>query len=480
MQRKFITNLSLLLLLNILIKPFWILGIDRAVQNAVPSADYGMYYAIFNFSFLFNILLDFGITNYNNKNIAQNNHLLKKHLSIILVLRLVLGAAYIVVTLLVGNIIGYSFHQMLMLLILGLNQFLGSFILYLRSNISGLHLFKTDSVISVLDRLIMIIICAALLWGNITTKPFKIEWYILAQTFAYFITIIITLVIVIDKAKLQKVKWNKVFSLFILKKSYPYAILVLLMTFYNRIDSVMLERMLPDGAKQAAIYASAYRLLDAGNMIAFLFAGLLLPMFARMLKTKQQIEELVKLSFSILMLISITTATVSYFFSLDMMNLMYHEHTVESAKVFRFLMTCFVFVSSTYVFGTLLTANGNLKQLNVMAACGMAFNIGLNIILIPKYKAEGAAFASLATQTCTAIIQIYFAYKTFNFKINYLFIGKLALFIAGIISAGFFIINLQIDWFLQMILLAVISVTWAFAIGFVSIKGLYYIVKYGD
>jgi len=480
MQKKFITNLSLLLLLNILIKPFWILGIDRAVQNVVPANDYGMYYAIFNFSFLFNILLDFGITNYNNKNIAQNNHLLQKHLSIILVLRLVLGSLYIVATLFVGWLINYSWPQILMLLVLGFNQFLVSFILYLRSNISGLHLFKTDSVISVLDRLIMIVICAALLWGNITDKPFQIAWYILAQTFAYLITILITLVIVIDKAKLKKVQFNRVFSLFILKKSYPYAILVLLMTFYNRIDSVMLERMLYDGAQQAAIYASAYRLLDAGNMIAFLFAGLLLPMFARMLKTNNRVDELVKLAFSILMLISVTTAVVSYFFSLDMMQLMYHEHTQESAVVFRFLMICFVFVSTTYVFGTLLTANGNLKQLNIMAACGMLLNITLNIVLIPKYKAAGAAFASLATQATTAIFQILIAYKFFKFKINYPFLMRFVLFVVSTIAIGFLLQNINMQWMLKLLLLGFASVACALAIGFVSIKGLYHIIKYGE
>jgi O-antigen/teichoic acid export membrane protein len=477
MQKKFITNLSLLLLLNILIKPFWILGIDRAVQNVVPAEDYGMYYAIFNFSFLFNILLDVGITNYNNKNIAQNNHLLQKHLSIILVLRLMLGSIYLLATLLVGWLIHYSFTQILMLAVLGFNQFLVSFILYLRSNISGLHLFKTDSVISVLDRLIMIVICAALLWGNITDKPFQISWYIFAQTFAYLITIIITLVIVIDKAKLKKVSWNKVFSLFILKKSYPYAILVLLMTFYNRIDSVMLERMLWDGAQQAAIYASAYRLLDAGNMIAFLFAGLLLPMFAKMLKSHHRVDELVKLSFSILMLISITTAAVSYFYAHDMMKLMYHEHTEESADVFQLLMMCFVFVSTTYVFGTLLTANGNLRQLNTMAACGMLLNFTLNIVLIPKYKAAGAAFSSLFTQAATAIFQIVIAYKFFNFRINYPFLLRFVVFVTGTILLGFVFNELPIQWFIRMILLATSIVAFALTIGFVSIKGIYQIIK---
>ena len=68
MQKKFVTNLGFLLLLNLLIKPFWLLGIDRAVQNTVGAESYGLYAALFNVSFLFNILLDVGITNYNNRN----------------------------------------------------------------------------------------------------------------------------------------------------------------------------------------------------------------------------------------------------------------------------------------------------------------------------------------------------------------------------------------------------------------------------
>jgi hypothetical protein len=34
-------------------------------------------------------------------------------------------------------------------------------------------------------------------------------------------------------------------------------------------------------------------------------------------------------------------------------------------------MTGFVGISTTYIFGTLLTANGSLKQLNIMALAGM-------------------------------------------------------------------------------------------------------------
>src|ERR1019366_9241981 len=95
-------------------------------------------------------------------------------------------------------------------------------------------------------------------------------------------------------------KLSRAFAMMILKKSLPFAILMMLMACYNRLDTVMLERMLPDGAKQVGIYAHGFRLLDAANMIGFLFAGLLLPIFSRMLKYKESVEALVKLSFLLL------------------------------------------------------------------------------------------------------------------------------------------------------------------------------------
>src|SRR6187402_3855120 len=116
MQRKFITNLAFLLFLNLLIKPFWLLGIDRSVQKVTGAEEYGFYYALFNFSFLFNILLDMGITNFNNRNISQNRHLLDKHLSGILMLRLGLALFYIAVNIVAGMVIRYSQEQFNMLM----------------------------------------------------------------------------------------------------------------------------------------------------------------------------------------------------------------------------------------------------------------------------------------------------------------------------------------------------------------------------
>ncbi|HNX80239.1 MAG TPA: hypothetical protein PKJ24_10145, partial [Prolixibacteraceae bacterium] len=158
MRRKFVTNLLLLISLNLLIKPFWVLGIDRTVQNVVGAESYGLYFALFNFSIILNILLDIGITNFNNRNISQHTFLVKKHVSNIIGLKLILAVIYALICLITGAVIGYNRVQFHLLLFLILNQFLISFTLYLRSNISALQFFRTDSLLSVLDRTLMIII----------------------------------------------------------------------------------------------------------------------------------------------------------------------------------------------------------------------------------------------------------------------------------------------------------------------------------
>jgi O-antigen/teichoic acid export membrane protein len=483
MQRKFVTNLALVLFLNLLVKVYWLLGIEVAVQNAVKPELYGFYYAIFSFSFLFNILLDLGITTFNNKNISQNNHLLSKHLSSIILLRLLLAGIFSIVTIIGGLIIGYNTDLMKMLIAVVFNQILISFIFYLRSNLAGLHLFKTDSIISVLDRFIMIILCSILLFNYKQTGEFDIRLFIYAQTTAYLITTIVTLSIVMKKARIKKLQWRWPFFLMILKKSYPYAVLVLLMTFYTYSNGPMLERLLGFrvGAYAAGIYASANRLLDATNMIAVLFAGLLLPIFARMIKLKQNVEELVRLSFSLLIIPAIILSCCCYFFSYEIMDKLYEgAHIEESAAVFRLLICCFIPISSVYIFGTLLTANGNLRQLNIMASLGMLLNIILNFLLIPKFSAVGAAISSVITQTLTAITQILMAQKVFAFRKNYRLLLTIFIFIICVIGINIFISGLSFNWVSRFILSVSTCFAFAFATRLISIRNIYRIVKYED
>ncbi len=136
MKKRFISNLLLLIFLNLLIKPFWFFGIEVGVQNRVGEEIYGFYFSLFSFAFILNMLLDVGINNYNNRAISRDHNLLKENLAGIVPLKFALSVLYAGAVLLSGKILAYSAEQFSMLWILVLNQFLASFILYFRSNIT--------------------------------------------------------------------------------------------------------------------------------------------------------------------------------------------------------------------------------------------------------------------------------------------------------------------------------------------------------
>ncbi len=490
MKKKFLVNLALLIFLNLLIKPFFIFGIDRTVQNTVGLEDYGFYFSILNFAFLFYILLDAGMTNFNNRNIAQHAQLLNKHFSSMVVLKFFLALLYVAVIFLVAWIIGYDSEQMRLLGWVGFNHFLLSFILYLRSNVNGMLMFRTDSFLSVLDRLLMIGICAVLLWGNFTGGKFRIEWFVYAQTVSYALTALVASIIVIKKAKFRKLTWNLPFFLVILKKSMPFALLALLMAVYNRLDSVLLERLIegPSGERQAGIYANAFRLLDAFNQIAWLFAILLLPIYSKMIKDKQDVSGMIRLPFGLLFTMALMVAIGSWFYRSEIMAWLYPAggnetadqfslKLMESSSVFGILMFCFLGTTTMYVFSTLLTANGNLKQLNWVALGGIFINFSMNLILVPRMQSTGAAYASLSTQVLTAGVHVVLVRKYFKLKVNFPFIFTLLTY--GLILIGLNMISkrLPFSWQMNFAIALIAGTLTAFAMRLVNLKEMIRMLK---
>ncbi|MBK9339106.1 MAG: polysaccharide biosynthesis C-terminal domain-containing protein [Lewinellaceae bacterium] len=423
-QREFLLNILFLVLINLLIKPFFIFGIDLTVQNRLPEGDYGLYFALLNFTYLFQILNDFGIQNFNNRHVSRHPHLLPKYFPNLLVIKFLLSTLYVCASLLAAwGLAGYGWRELPLLLILLCNQVLAQGILFLRSNISGLGHFRLDSVLSSLDKLLMLGTCGVLLWG-LPPCVLSVESFALAQTLALVVTAIVVGVVLRSKVALRlRPSWlhnwraGRPALLFLFRKSFPYALVLLLMTAYTRLDAVLLERLLPDGRIHADVYAGAYRLLDAANMFGYLFASLLLPMFARMLRRGEDVRPLVSVSFQLIWAGGIALAALVFFARADLIHLMMPER----AGAYRWdtlgvLIWTFVPVSATYIFSTLLTADERLMQMNRFFVAGIALDVALNLLLIPRYQALGAAVAALATQTFIALAMMALCIRYFRLR----------------------------------------------------------------
>ena len=479
-KKKFIFDLAILLVLNLLIKPFWTIIIEPKVQGQIGNVSFGEYSVIFYYSMLLNIFLDFGLTNFNNRNIAQNSQLLSKHFSKMLSFKFALGFFYMAVSFVIGFFfLGYNFK---LLLILCFNTFVLSFIAFLRSNLQALHLFRLDSILSVLDRVIMIAIVVAMLF-HLFGMEVSAENFVYAQTIGYVLTAIICFIVVLSKTHTFKLNWDAAFNKMILKKSLPYAVLVLLMTIYNRLDMVMIEQILGDdfGKSESGIYVKSFRLLDAANQIATLFAIQLIPLFSRMLKHKENIENIVKLSFTLLLTPALIVSVSTIFYAENFFEKIYTGDT-EGYLILAVIMSCFTGVCLTCIFGTLLTASGNLKRQNYVALGAIAINVILNFILIPKYHAMGSAISSLVTQMVAGLLQVYLCYKIFHFHVNKRLLRSVVLFIAGLFFINYFTWDLLgkggNTWIFNFAIMLIFSGLLALVTGMVNHKSLLRFIKY--
>ncbi len=470
MQKKFISNLIFILILNIVVKPLSIFGIDASVQNTVGAKDYGLYFSLLNLSFLFTIILDLGINNYTTRHVAQYPHIVSRYMGKILTFRLFLFFGYALLTVITALFLGFKFEHFWMLALLLLNQLFVVFIAYFRSHFSGLLLFKTDAIISILDRLFLILVGGYILFYS--SYKISIERFILIQTVTYFSTFLIAFVALIYKIGLPKFSLQWAFSIAIVKKSLPFALLFLLMTVYTRSDVILLERVHSNGAYEAGVYAQGYRLLDAIYMFGLLFANLLLPLFSSQIRKRESVLPLLKLSGEILLggaFVSILLLITNAQYILD---LIYSDNVSETIFPFQLLMISFFGMTFTLIFGTLITANGSLKHLNRIAFIGCFLNIGLNVFMIPKFGATGAAFVSVVTQIGLGILQFLTVFKLFQIKFNWGLFLKYCFFIISLLFIFYFFDN-QLNFIIQL----VIGISSLIVFKMINIKEILIILK---
>ncbi|MCB0733193.1 MAG: oligosaccharide flippase family protein [Flavobacteriales bacterium] len=401
-QRKFVSDLLFVQFSNILIKAIWILVIDRAVQNLLPAEDYGRYFSVFSFTILFIILLDLGFNNLNARSVATNSAFYRDNFSSIMLLKLILALLFLLVLSGIGVMVGFSSQHLNLLLPLGIFQIFISFNQYLRSNLAGSGRYRWDGLIAVTDRALVVVILGSWMLVESWQHLLTIRNVVLVQVLGVLVAFAFGLILNRKFLGIPRITFHPDRLKDLVKKALPFAVLAALMALYTRVDAVMIDLMLD--SVETDRYAMAYRLLDAGSMVAVLFSGMLLPQFSRLLNDRSGLSDTVKLSIRLLILPAVLFAVIVALHPNELLGIMYpNKLDIIDGETFRILMFSFVSTCAIYVFGTLLTAAADLRFLNLLAAACVVLNILLNGWLIPRMGIAGAAWATLLTQLAFAL-----------------------------------------------------------------------------
>jgi len=466
LRAQFTQNILLLLIINFLIKPIYVLFIDAEVQNQVGVEDYGVYFALFNFCFIFQILLDMGLVTYNSKQLSQNRDKGASYFADILGTKIFLVVGFMIALVAMGLFLGYPASYFPMILGVGLLMVFQSYFVFLRSNFSGLGNYRTEAWLSALDKFLMIFIIGYLVYFS---AQITIQRFIYGQIISMAIAVVMGMILLRKHFPLT-IRFSFGRSKKLLEESWPYALTFILMILYTRIDAVMLERMIDDNGRAAGIYATGYRLLDAVNMIGYYFSILLIPMFAKLLGDASDLKPLTNTALGFLLAIATTVTVLCWFYAPDIMNFVYDDISEENILVFRLLMCGFWFLSLSYLYGSMISASGDLKAFNMMLIIGVVVNWGINLWLIPTMGAVGAAIATAFTQGSVFIGQSILASRKFNLRYPTVYILKVIAFMALAVGIVWFLESkVSFLWIFEFLIGGILLMFASFLFGFLRL-----------
>lgn len=427
--------------LNLLVKPLYLLWIDREVQNRVSPEEYGGYFAVLNLTLIGVVLLDPGIHNFVIRSVASNREKSKSYFISGLVNKGWLTGLYAAVIGISAWALDLPTSMMPVVVSMIMFQIFASYIQYFRSIFTALERFKSDGVLSVAERALTMGLMAMLLFGIAPFLNLSVQTFSFIQAVSAGIVVTIAAVAVFRLVRTEGSAVRIKFKSF-LASSWPYALLTMLMGVYSYLDGVMLNQLAPQGAKDAAEYAMGYRLYFAGFMFAQLFAAYLYPVFSRMVAEGNSYSALAKHAFRVVLSGTVMVVSLGILFKTDIIEGLYPQRfTDDSVMAFSLLIAGLVANGFTFVFGTALTAEGKLRLLNQLAGITVMLNVVLNGILIPMYGASGAAVATLFSQSLFGVLCYIFCvkggYASSDLK------GLALIFLSWLISiTGFYLLSM--------------------------------------
>ena len=406
-----------------------------------------MYKVLFNIAFLLQFIHEPGIQSYNSQNIAKNPGQLGFHLPRILGLKLILGVIYFGITLCYFLLNPYDHAWLPLMVVITINLFLSTLFLYLRTNVASIGKYRVDSLLSSLDKLLMLIILGILSWVSPFRENFEIIWLAYGQFAAFLIACLVALAILYKHLGQLSISFSWDYSKKLIRWSMPYALILLSMSAYTRMDSIMIERILDDGGLESGIYEYGYRFLDAFNMVGYLFAALLLPMYASNFKNNKVINELIDIGLRLMVLVTFVGATAAITYRNEIMNWAHKDATPYYGEIMIYLMLSFISLSIAYIFGSLIVASNKLRKFNILLVSGVVINFALNMYLIPHDHALGAAKATFFTQTLMAIGQVVLVYQIINVKISKRLLLSIIVFgLFCVLIFGSIYAYIQVEW----------------------------------
>jgi O-antigen/teichoic acid export membrane protein len=392
--QKILTESQYVLYINLVEKiVFFIFFLILARE--LDKSTYGLIATVFAFCNLSGSLFDLGFGFYFQRESDSKD--IKSEMESAISFRLFLIILFALV------IFVYFFSNLLIdpviISIIGLLVYLNGFNVILNSFLYGRGKYKKSFIGYLLSRLVYVILIFLFI-------VLKVQSYLILLTL--LISMVIHFFILLDLCKNEnlriRLRFNRAILMKVLKSSVPIGLGSVFVLMYDRIDVLIIERMISFEA--VAVYAIAYSLYRVPQIIS---SVILTPVYTDLSKTYSTNKAIeyhkIITVFIILIIVSVVSIIFVHLFGKSIVLFFYGDKYLSSIPYLKYLIFAVPGLFLNNLTGVI--SNSVRKEKIPMITTGITavVNITANIILIHLYGIWGAVAATIISEYFVFILQ---------------------------------------------------------------------------
>ncbi len=261
----------------------------------------------------------------------------------------------------------------------------------------------------------------SVLWAGSVIAIAVLDGSMVAFAIAFLaITIVVQGALAIVALRTIKVHWRGARKLWpqLLGIGISVGIASTLTFTYGRIDQILVYELASNPA-DVGIYAAMYKILDNAGFVPMAVMVTLFPIMAGLFPADPpRLRRIMQMAIDYLTIVALGGLALTLVAAEPIVELLYGPDYVSGAGVLTILVAAFVPICIGNVAGNMVVAMDLQRRYIWFAALGLALNVPLNLVLIPEYGIEAAAWVTLLTEILVVSLSLAMVLRKIQLRLS--------------------------------------------------------------
>lgn len=383
------------------------------VTRAIHAESTGVYFFAIAFTTIFTVVADFGMGPVLTREAARYPDRAETYFNTVFWTKIIFGIGAYLLVVISANILNYPPLTKTLIYVSGITMFLDNLGTAFYSIFRAKKNLVYESIGIIGSQFTTMVI------GSIALlMHWSLVWLIIAYTSASFLNVIY-ISFFLKKVYNFKIRfiWNSsVFKIFFIT-ALPFALAGIIGRLYSYSDSLLISKTL--SANELGWWAVPYKFTFAFQFIPSALSASVYPVFSSLFLTEKTaigplFEKAWRYLFAIIFPLSFGFMAIAN----PVFKHVFRGEFAPSIMPLRILLISLIFGFLGFITSALLNATNKQKIQTKLIACALIINVFLNLLLLPRFRLEGAATAALVSNIFICLAGYYFSSRQveINFK----------------------------------------------------------------